>query len=282
MIFVRKQNKFYLYKWAIFILPLVSIISFVSQVQASVNSTTYSLKFANNGTISLNAKGIPLGSLLSQIQKKTLFELHDYNVDLDQPVYLSFESLSLEDAIRRILLGINYSCIFDADNNIKEIFIVAKGEKRAEKYLHKNDYRNAFLNDAGVARTHNPENLEATGEAMNQIAQPFGIVEPLGNVFTPPTEAMVDAMKAEGFTVPPEILNNMLPPEVENTGGSKFPPQAEEMGDAMKPVGFAALTEFSPSEEVFFKFSKPSEGVNYNIMNSNDIEFLSNFITIDK
>ena len=111
-----------------FLLLLVyffSIFILNSQIHASTNNFNYVLEISDNQRMTLVAKDVPLCSLLEDIQKKTGLKLKIHKNHIDQRVSVDFKSLSLEKAIKRILKGINYICIFRSGNKVEEIITIS-------------------------------------------------------------------------------------------------------------------------------------------------------------
>ena len=100
-----------------------------SQVQASTNNTTFSLEFLDDGTLTLNAKAVPLGTLLGRIQEDTNLEFKVHEDHLELPISVSFQSLPLNQAIKRILRGVSYVCVFDPSTNIEKVITFSTASK---------------------------------------------------------------------------------------------------------------------------------------------------------
>ena len=115
--------------------PIVSLILLGPQVQASMNNTNSSLEFLDNSRLTLIAEGIPLGTLLGKIQEKTNLELQIPENLLKQPIFASFQSLPLNEAIRRILHGLSYVCIFDSNGNVEKIITFSNRSKSEESSI---------------------------------------------------------------------------------------------------------------------------------------------------
>ena len=116
---------------------LVSPILPSLQVRAVANDAQSSLEVFDNGTLSLNAKGLSLGSILGKIQEKSNLEFRIHENFLKQPVFLTFKSLPLNDAIKRILHGVSYVCIFDSKGNVEKLITFSNRTKSTEKYFPK-------------------------------------------------------------------------------------------------------------------------------------------------
>jgi hypothetical protein len=81
---------------------LVSFFSLLnSQIHAATNSSNYSLKFSGNNRLSLDARNVPLGSLLEDIKEKTGLKLKIHKDHIDQRVSVYFKSLSPEKFVSR-------------------------------------------------------------------------------------------------------------------------------------------------------------------------------------
>ena len=108
-----------------------------SQVQASTNNTTFTLEFLDDGTLTLNAKAVPLGTLLARVQEDTNLEFKVHEDHLELPISVSFQSLPLNQAIKRILRGVSYVCVFDPNTNIEEVITFSTASKDRKDSFHR-------------------------------------------------------------------------------------------------------------------------------------------------
>ncbi len=102
---------------------LLLLIAMAIPAQAAVSDGGYSLTFLKDGKLSLDAQGVPLGKLLSHLQAETKLTYHISKEYLDKSIYVSFRSLSVHMAVRKILHGINHACILNPNGQVSEIFI---------------------------------------------------------------------------------------------------------------------------------------------------------------
>ncbi len=103
------------------LMSLACFILLSSQVQAYTKNTSFSLEFLDDGTLTLDAEGVPLRNLLGKIQGKTNLEFEIQKSLLGQPISVRFKSLPLEEAIKRILRGVSYACVFNSSGNVEKI-----------------------------------------------------------------------------------------------------------------------------------------------------------------
>ena len=204
--------------------PLVSLILLGSQVQASTNNANPSVEFSDNGALTLIAESVPLETLLEKIQEQSSVEFEIPEKLLKQPISISFKSLPLDKAIRRLLRGVSYSCIFDSNGNIQKVVALPKASEDKDNHVARRDARLDFPHERAMEITPPPE-LEELMEAMESLPSPE--VEDLDEAVetTSPPEAvkdLVEAIKGEGDTAPPELEDMMeamgivSPPEKKN------------------------------------------------------------------
>lgn len=208
MIFLIKRDGF-CRRIMLFVL-LVSFILLSSHICASTSTGVPTLELLDNGRLTLNAQGVALGTLLAEINQRTKLEYEIHKKYLEQPITVSFRSLSLEEAIRRILHGISYACIFDSHGNVEKIVTVFD-TGRANKSLFRRSSQGGDI-PYGVAVEPHPEEINGTKDAVDaepktppevlaalEDTEYTREVEPSSEVF----EALKDAMN---FEPPAEIL----------------------------------------------------------------------------
>lgn len=100
---------------------LAMLIVSAVPAQAVVSNNSYSLTFSTDGRLSLNAHGVPLEKILAHIKAKTKLTYHLCPEHREKSIYVSFRSLSVYEAIKKILHGINYACILDPNDHIQKI-----------------------------------------------------------------------------------------------------------------------------------------------------------------
>ncbi len=165
------------------VFSLLSLLLLGTQVQASAN--TNALQFLDDGTLTLNAEGVPLGTLFGRIQEKTGMEFRIPGSLLKRPIFVSFQSLPLEKAIRRILDGISYVCIFYSNGHVAEIIAApSAGKPKAKSFT-------GSSMDKGFPYTFGQEN------AASPEAQEFKRAMELQPV--PDLEDLIEAMGIQPF-----------------------------------------------------------------------------------
>ena len=205
-------------------MTFVSLILLGSQVQATPNNANPSVEFSDNGTLTLTAEAVPLETLLEKIQEQSVVEFEIPKRLLRQPISVSFKSLPLDKAIRRLLRGVSYSCIFDSNGNMQKVVALPKASEDKDNHVARRDARLDFPHERAMEITPPPE-LEELMEAMESLPSPE--VEDLDEAVetTSPPEAvkdLVEAIKGEGDTAPPELEDMMeamgivSPPEKKN------------------------------------------------------------------
>ncbi len=205
---------------------LVSFILLSSHIYAATSTDVPTLELLDNGRLTLNAQGVPLGTLLEEINQRTKLEYEIHKKYLAQPITISFRSLPLEEAIRRILHGISYACIFDSHGNVEKIVTVF-GTGRANKSPFRRSSRDSDI-PYGVAVEPHPEEINGTKDAVD--AEPktqLEVLEALKDAteFEPspeiiePSEGIVEVMpspQAEGLSSTSKAMGIVPFPETEN------------------------------------------------------------------
>ena len=186
---------------------LVSFILLSPQVQASTDNSNPSVDFSDNGTLTLSAEAVPLGTLLEKIQEKTSVEFEIPEKLLKQPISISFQSLPLTEAIKRILRGVSYTCIFDSNGNMEKIIALPNASKDKDNLIARRAPRQDLPHEQAMEYMPPPD-LEDIMEAMESTPPPE--VEDIDEAveIKPPPEVLqglVEAIKAEGGTPPPEL-----------------------------------------------------------------------------
>jgi hypothetical protein len=200
---------------------LSSLILLCSQVQASMNNTNSPVEFLDNGRLTLNAKGVPLGTLLGKIQEKTNLEFQIPENLLKQPIFATFQSLSLKDVIRRILHGLSYACIFDSNGNVEKIITFTNSSKDKESSFPRST-QDGDLPFKVVEEIMPPSEAENIEEAMG-IEPPSemeNIEETMEIVLPPEVDDMEDAM---GFQPPPKVDDIEDAMGIESSGKKESP-----------------------------------------------------------
>ena len=203
---------------------LVSIVFLGSQVQASTDNSSPLVEFADDGTLTLSAEAVTLETLLEKIQEKSSVEFEISEKLLKQPISVSFKSLPLDKAIRRVLRGVSYSCIFDSNGNMQKVVVLPNAREDKDNHIAGRAPRLDFPHEQAMEITRPPE-LQKLMEAMESIPTPQLEDTNAAVEITSPTEVvknLVEAIKAEGGTPPPELeefmeaKESMPSPEEEN------------------------------------------------------------------
>lgn len=112
---------------AFIFLSFVSLMSLVPVTNAQIgdNESRATLTLSEDGKLSLKAEGVALKTLLAQVQAKTKVQCNLSQKHLDIPIFLTFRSLPLNEAIKRILHGISHACILNPEGHIERIITFA-------------------------------------------------------------------------------------------------------------------------------------------------------------
>ncbi|MEA1947220.1 MAG: hypothetical protein U9N83_07930 [Thermodesulfobacteriota bacterium] len=158
--------------------------------------------------MTLVAKSVPLGSLLEDIQKRTGLKLKIHKNHIDQRVSVDFKSLSIEKAIKRILKGINYICLFRSGNKVEKIITFSSPPREID---FSGDTQDRIFPLNTSEKDMNPSEIEDMEIAMD---------------IKPPPE-IEDMEIAMGIKPPPEIE------DMEIAMGIEPPPEIEDIEAAM-------------------------------------------------
>jgi hypothetical protein len=184
---------------------LVSLSLLSSQVQASTKHTNFTLKFLDNGTLTLNAEAVPLATLLRDIQEKTHLEFKMHEGLLERPISVRFQSLPLNKAIRRILHGVSYACILGLSGNIETVitFPAINEVKESSSYR---DIPNIGLSYEATMEFLPPSEDEDMGDATEIMPpeEPEDFLEAMGNM---PSYEEESTGEDVGFVFPSEEDN---------------------------------------------------------------------------
>jgi hypothetical protein len=216
---------------------LASLLLLSSQIQASINGNLSSFEFLDDGRLTLTAEGVPLGTLLREILEETNLELKIHENHLKQPIYVRFQSLPLNEAIKRIMRGISHACLFDSDSNVEKIITFPNAGKSNGHVFHKRF-----------------QGMSPTYEKTMRIANPLEVETDLELMPPPPPGVnIVRAIKPEEIVHPPdvdaieEVIGIVPPPEGEDIEEPIVitpPPELEDL-----VTGMNAVEIVSPLEE---------------------------------
>jgi hypothetical protein len=117
---------------------LATLILLSSHVRASTNNINLSLNFLDNSTLTIDAQGVPLATVLGDIQEKTNLQFKIHESLLEQPISVRFQSLPLNKAIGRILHGVSYACIFSLSGNIETVITFPSANEVREYSSYRN------------------------------------------------------------------------------------------------------------------------------------------------
>ena len=106
---------------------LIITIFIVAQLGSSETVEYYQIEFLHD-KLSVNLKDSALGPILSVIGEKTGIEFFLNKDEYDRTVSVSFQSLPVDRALKRVLSGISHACFFNADGQIQKVIIVGEGK----------------------------------------------------------------------------------------------------------------------------------------------------------
>ncbi len=108
----------------------------------------------------------PLKSVFEKVQKETGIWFRVGESDLDEKVSIQFENLSVKEGLKRILRTMNYSFVFDQDNNLIGAFVFGK-TNRQKKATNPADINERMLKAAMEGNITAVVELVANGADVN-------------------------------------------------------------------------------------------------------------------
>lgn len=78
------------------------------------------------GTFSANLVEESLKNVFEKLQKQTEIRFRIPDSEMEEKVSVQFENLTLQEGLRRILRTMNYSLLFDRNNNLAAVFVFGK------------------------------------------------------------------------------------------------------------------------------------------------------------
>jgi hypothetical protein len=95
-------------------------------IDTGEGSSHYELLLIQDGTISANLEGVPLGEILQQIKNQSTIWYRGNEPLLEQKISVRFKDLPVEDGVKRILAPFNYSLMFDANGGLEGVILLGK------------------------------------------------------------------------------------------------------------------------------------------------------------
>lgn len=108
-------------------LVMVLVSVFTVDSRATENGDTLRLDYSEDGKLTLDAHDVKLSDLMAKICAKTKISSDIDATHLDNPISVSFQSLSLKAALKRVLNGINNICLFDPHGRIEKVITYPDG-----------------------------------------------------------------------------------------------------------------------------------------------------------
>jgi hypothetical protein len=99
--------------------------------QKSPPAGSYNLAISETGELSLVSRGAALKTIMAQIGEKLSLTYEISDKHLDHPISISFHSMSLQSAIKRILHGISHACILNAEGRVERIVTLPETTAKA-------------------------------------------------------------------------------------------------------------------------------------------------------
>ena len=143
---------------------------------------------------------------MEKIQEKTNLEFQIPENLLNQPIFATFQSLPLNEAIRRILRGVSYACIFDFDGNVEKITTFSNRSRSKESSIPRS--------------TQDRDPPSKVAEEIMPPSQMEDIEQAMG--IEPPPEG-VDIEEVMGIEPPPEVE------DIEEAMGIELSPEVEDI-----------------------------------------------------
>lgn len=117
-------------KNAIVILSLTTIFLLSNYLIVVAASDESSALVVRGETLTAILKEAPLKNVFEKVQKETGIWFRVAESELDERVSIQFENLSIKEGLRRILRTMNYSFVFDQDNNLIGAFVLGKTNRK--------------------------------------------------------------------------------------------------------------------------------------------------------
>jgi ankyrin repeat protein len=153
-------------KNAMVFLSLTTILvlsNYLIVVAASEESKTLVFQGA---TVTANLKEAPLKTVFEKVEKETGIWFKVAESELDERVSIQFENLSVKEGLKRILRTMNYSFLFDQDNNLIGAFLFGK-TNRQRKTTYPSDLNERMLKASMEGNTAAVVELLAKGADVN-------------------------------------------------------------------------------------------------------------------
>jgi type II secretory pathway component GspD/PulD (secretin) len=105
-------------KIAMVFLSLTTILVLSNYLIVVADSGESNTLVFQGATVTANLKEAPLKTVFEKVQKETGIWFRVVESELDERVSIKFENLSVKEGLKRILRTMNYSFLFDQDDNI--------------------------------------------------------------------------------------------------------------------------------------------------------------------
>ena len=131
--------------------------------------------FAGAGNVSLNfqestftafLEEVPLENVIEKVRKETGIWIRAPNSLLDERISVQFENLSIQQGLKRILRGMNYSFLFDQDSNLLGAFVFSKAHRIGEE-IYSAELNEQMVTAAFESNTAAVMDLLAKGADVN-------------------------------------------------------------------------------------------------------------------
>ena len=159
----------------------------VSQALAAISVISCCLvgPFAGAENISLNFRKsscsafleeVPLRTVIEKVRKETGIWIRAPNFLMNERISVQFENLPIQQGLKRILRGMNYSFLFDQDSNLLGAFIFSKAHRIGEE-IYSAELNEQMVTAAFEGNTAAVMDLLAKGADVN--AGDIGLWSPL-------------------------------------------------------------------------------------------------------
>jgi hypothetical protein len=123
------------------LMPMITILAIFWFFSAYAANQESSYLIFEGTTLKANLKDESFKNIFQKLQKETGIWFSVSKAELDAKVSVRFENLSIEKGLRRILHAMNYSFLFDQNNNVIGVFVFGKANRnrRATDWAELND-----------------------------------------------------------------------------------------------------------------------------------------------
>ena len=153
-------------KNAIVILALTAILVLSNYLIVVAGSEKNNTLVFHGVTVTASLKDAPLKTVFEKVEKETGIWFRIAESELDERISIQFENISIIEGLKRILHTMNYSFLFDQDNNLIGAFVFGK-KNIQKKSTYPADLNEQMLKAAMAGNSAAVVELVAKGADVN-------------------------------------------------------------------------------------------------------------------